>query len=105
MERDTEELRREAENAYRTTGASSVASTNKTTTTPKTDDHRLALPIVRREPNKPVSNSSFRANWATTITWRLSKNRADYSHRETQKSTEKYMKNLCVLLVFLWLFN
>ena len=49
MERDEDYLRAEAEEAYRTTGRIKRRVDEKSDGNSKTDDHRLALPIVRRE--------------------------------------------------------
>lgn len=49
VERDTDELRQEAEDAYRQTGKVVRRVDEVPDGNPYTDDHRLALPIVRRE--------------------------------------------------------
>ena len=49
IERDTPELRREAEEAYRVTGQIKRRVTEQNDGDPITDDHQLALPIVERE--------------------------------------------------------
>jgi len=52
IERDNPELRREAERAYTRTGQVLRRVEEKDDKNPLTDDHRLALPIVRREGEK-----------------------------------------------------
>lgn len=49
IERDTEDLRREAEDAYQKTGKIKRRVTEQNDNNPRTDDHRLALPIIERE--------------------------------------------------------
>jgi ubiquinone/menaquinone biosynthesis C-methylase UbiE len=49
IERDTDELRREAERAYKMTGRITRRVDEVSDGLAYTDDHRLALPIVRRE--------------------------------------------------------
>lgn len=49
IERDNPALRREAEAAYRATGKIKRRVTEQADKDPRTDDHRLALPIVERE--------------------------------------------------------
>ncbi len=49
IERDDPDLRREAEAAYRATGKIKRRVTEQADKDPRTDDHRLALPIVERE--------------------------------------------------------
>ena len=49
IERDTDELRREAQEAYKKTGKIKRRVTESRDKDPKTDDHRLAVDIVERE--------------------------------------------------------
>lgn len=49
IERDNEELRREARDAYARTGQIKRRVDEQTDNNPLTDDHRLALPIIERE--------------------------------------------------------
>ena len=49
IERDNPDLRREAEATYRATGKIKRRVTEEADEDPRTDDHRLALPIVERE--------------------------------------------------------
>ncbi len=49
IERDTDELRREAREAYKKTGKIKRRVTESRDQNPKTDDHRLAVDIVERE--------------------------------------------------------
>ena len=49
IERDNPDLRREAEATYRATGKIKRRVTEEPDKDPRTDDHRLALPIVERE--------------------------------------------------------
>ena len=49
IERDNPDLRREAEATYRATGVIKRRVTEQPDQDPRTDDHRLALPIVERE--------------------------------------------------------
>ena len=49
IERDTDELRREARDAYAKTGKIKRRVTESRDKDPKTDDHRLALDVVQRE--------------------------------------------------------
>ena len=49
IERDNPDLRREAEATYRATGKTKRRITEQPDKDPRTDDHRLALPIVERE--------------------------------------------------------
>lgn len=49
IERDNPDLRREAEATYRATGVIKRRVTEQPDKDPRTDDHRLALPIVERE--------------------------------------------------------
>ncbi len=49
IERDNPDLRREAEATYRATGKIKRRVTEQPDQDPRTDDHRLALPIVERE--------------------------------------------------------
>ena len=49
IERDDPQLRREAEDAYRLTGKIKRRVTEAPDQDPRTDDHRLALPVVQRE--------------------------------------------------------
>jgi predicted methyltransferase len=49
IERDDDELRRQAEEAYRKTGKIKRRVTERSDLDPNTDDHRLAKPVVIRE--------------------------------------------------------
>ena len=49
IERDTDQLRRDAEDAYRQTGQIKRRVTEQNDNNPRTDDHRLALPVIERE--------------------------------------------------------
>ena len=49
IERDTDELRREAREAYAKTGQIKRRVTESRAETPYTDDHQLALDVVERE--------------------------------------------------------
>ena len=49
IERDTDQLRLDAEDAYKKTGKIKRRVTEQNDDNPRTDDHRLALPVIERE--------------------------------------------------------